>query len=194
VPCFFSSHPNWDHPHTRRRACRPPILVPGGGTHSLAGEGVGVPIRTRGQTLWFSRPYMYFLDLSKVYTVQSGTGGRGEGGWSQKQRERHGCSFISFQSSFYLLRTENTCSIAGPHPVFLTALAFCASHLILIVKCTKLICSYNDTTKNFVFSVVSCHHSSSCSCSALNAAHSYSVYALSCSYCAVSTAHLDLAI
>ncbi len=25
-----------------------------GGTHSLAGEGVGAPIRTRGQTLWYS--------------------------------------------------------------------------------------------------------------------------------------------
>ncbi len=30
-------------------------MDPGGGTHSLAGEGVGGPVRTRGQTLWYSR-------------------------------------------------------------------------------------------------------------------------------------------
>ncbi len=53
------------------------------------------------------------------------------------------------------MRIENTCSIAGPHPVFLTALAFCAAHLIPTVKCRKLICSYNDTTKTLVLSVQS---------------------------------------
>jgi hypothetical protein len=38
---FFSSRPNWDpQPLTPRRVC--PSLA-----HSLAGEGVGVPIRTR---------------------------------------------------------------------------------------------------------------------------------------------------
>ncbi len=34
----------------------PPPLVPRGGTHSLGERGWGgVPIRTRGQTLWYSR-------------------------------------------------------------------------------------------------------------------------------------------
>jgi hypothetical protein len=34
--------------------CVPLPLVPGGGTHSLSGEGVGwVLIRTRGQILWY---------------------------------------------------------------------------------------------------------------------------------------------
>ncbi len=53
VLSFFSSRPNWD-PHilTRRRVCPPLPLVGGGGSR----EGVGgVPIRTRGQTLWYSR-------------------------------------------------------------------------------------------------------------------------------------------
>ncbi len=40
---FFSS-PNWDSPSPSPAGeCVPPPLVPGG-THSLAGEGVGVPI------------------------------------------------------------------------------------------------------------------------------------------------------
>ncbi len=34
--------------------CAPPSWFKGG-THSFVGEGVGVPIRTRGQTLWYSR-------------------------------------------------------------------------------------------------------------------------------------------
>jgi hypothetical protein len=42
-------------PLTRKRVC-PLALWLRGGTHSLAGEGVGeVPIRTRGPTLWYSR-------------------------------------------------------------------------------------------------------------------------------------------
>ncbi len=48
---LFSSRPNWDpHPLTRKQASVSLPLVPGG-THSLVGEGVGVPIRMRGQTL-----------------------------------------------------------------------------------------------------------------------------------------------
>ncbi len=34
-----------------------PPLGPRGETHSLAGEGVGDPILTKGQTLWYSRVY-----------------------------------------------------------------------------------------------------------------------------------------
>ncbi len=37
-----------------------PPLVQGGGTHSLAGEGVGVPIRARGA---LGMLYMYFVGL-----------------------------------------------------------------------------------------------------------------------------------
>jgi hypothetical protein len=40
-------------PLTRRRMCTPPLWFRG--AQSLGGEGVGVPIRTRGQTLWHSR-------------------------------------------------------------------------------------------------------------------------------------------
>jgi hypothetical protein len=49
--CFFS-RPNWDpHPLPRKRVCPLPHWFQGeGGAHS---EGV-VPIRTRGQTLWYS--------------------------------------------------------------------------------------------------------------------------------------------
>jgi hypothetical protein len=36
--------------HPPSRVCPPPLWFRGGGTHSLA--GYGVPIRTRGQTLW----------------------------------------------------------------------------------------------------------------------------------------------
>ena len=43
------------HPPIRRRVCYPPPPppVPEGGALSLAGEGVAVPIRKRGQTLWY---------------------------------------------------------------------------------------------------------------------------------------------
>jgi hypothetical protein len=33
----------------------------GGSTHSVGGEGVGGPIPTRGQTLLYSRYYLYFV-------------------------------------------------------------------------------------------------------------------------------------
>ncbi len=50
------------HPLTRRRVC-PPF---GSGGHTLAceigvGEGGVVPIRSRGQTLWYSRYGLYFV-------------------------------------------------------------------------------------------------------------------------------------
>jgi hypothetical protein len=53
---FFSSRPNWD-----------PITFGsgGGGAHSPAGEGVGreVPVRTRGQTMWYSSVCRYTFTL-----------------------------------------------------------------------------------------------------------------------------------
>jgi hypothetical protein len=55
VLSFFSSRRNWDSPppHSRRRVCPPPF---GGGEGTLAcGRGVGgVPIPTKGHTLWCS--------------------------------------------------------------------------------------------------------------------------------------------
>jgi hypothetical protein len=49
VLSFFSSRRNWNSPLTRRRVCPPPLWYwGGGGAHSLA----GVPISTRGHTLW----------------------------------------------------------------------------------------------------------------------------------------------
>jgi hypothetical protein len=64
VLSFFSSRPNWDPPPSPAGDC-PPLWFRDGVhsdtndvdvTHSLAGEGFGcgVPIRTRGQTLWYS--------------------------------------------------------------------------------------------------------------------------------------------
>jgi hypothetical protein len=50
------------HPLTRRRVCSPLLWFRGGGYTLAAGEGVGgVPIQTRGQTLWYSRylPVVY---------------------------------------------------------------------------------------------------------------------------------------
>jgi hypothetical protein len=49
---FFSSRPNWGPPNPSTVGERvPPSLVQGRGTHSLAGEGLGVPIWTMGQKL-----------------------------------------------------------------------------------------------------------------------------------------------
>jgi hypothetical protein len=45
---FFSSRPNWDTSLTCRRVCPPLVL---GGGHIRLREGVGVPVRTRGQIL-----------------------------------------------------------------------------------------------------------------------------------------------
>jgi hypothetical protein len=57
---FFFSRPNSGlGPPTPSPAseCVPPLLVSGSGVSpSRAGEGVGIPIRTRGQTQWYSRP------------------------------------------------------------------------------------------------------------------------------------------
>jgi hypothetical protein len=70
VLSFLSSRPNWDPPTPSHagESVSPPV-VPGGRTHSIAGEGMHgwVPIPTRGQTLWFSRyiiQYMYFVIVS----------------------------------------------------------------------------------------------------------------------------------
>jgi hypothetical protein len=55
VLSFFSSRPNWDPPPPHALASAYPCvtlppLVPGGGGGGKGGGGV--PIRTRGQTLW----------------------------------------------------------------------------------------------------------------------------------------------
>jgi hypothetical protein len=48
VLSFFGSRLGLSHPLTRRRVCPPPPLVPGGGAHSLAREGVGESQFRRG--------------------------------------------------------------------------------------------------------------------------------------------------
>ncbi len=57
---FLQSSESGPPPHPLRRVCPLPLWFRGGGIHSLAGEGQGVPIQTRGQTLWYSR-YIYVL-------------------------------------------------------------------------------------------------------------------------------------
>ncbi len=75
---FFSSSPNWDSPSPAGE-CVLPSFGLGGDTNSLRemGWGGGVPIQTRGQTLWYSRYlpviYMYALCVhrhggGKLYT------------------------------------------------------------------------------------------------------------------------------
>jgi len=62
---FFSSRLNWDPP-TRKRVCPRP-LVPGGGTHSLAGGGE-VPISDEGQILYGTLGlYLHFPALSPCF-------------------------------------------------------------------------------------------------------------------------------
>jgi hypothetical protein len=54
VLSFFSSRPNWDSPNPSPAGeCVPPFGS--GGTPSRGERGWGVPIPTRGQTLWYSR-------------------------------------------------------------------------------------------------------------------------------------------
>ncbi len=49
VLSFFSSRRNWDSPNPSPAGeCDPPPLIPGGGAHSLAREGVGVSQFQRG--------------------------------------------------------------------------------------------------------------------------------------------------
>jgi hypothetical protein len=58
---FFSSRPNWDSPTpSHGRGCTSTPFGSGGGHICLRERGVGVPIRTRGHILWYSR-YIYTL-------------------------------------------------------------------------------------------------------------------------------------
>jgi hypothetical protein len=60
---FFSSRPNGDPPTPSTAGeCVPLPLIPGGNTIPRE-RGGGVPIRTRGQTLWYSRYLCTFLPL-----------------------------------------------------------------------------------------------------------------------------------
>ncbi len=60
---FFSSRPNWDFltPLPAGEHVPPPLVVGGGGYTLVAGEGVGYPVSTNGQTLWYSRYILYAL-------------------------------------------------------------------------------------------------------------------------------------
>ncbi len=56
VPGFLSSRPSWvPHPLTSKRMLPPPIWVQVGGHTRLREMGQGEPIRTKRQTLWYSR-------------------------------------------------------------------------------------------------------------------------------------------
>jgi hypothetical protein len=55
VPGFLSSRPNWfPRPLSRKRMLSPLPLVPRGGHTCLQERGRGEPIRTKGQSLWYS--------------------------------------------------------------------------------------------------------------------------------------------
>jgi len=60
---MLSIRHNWDSPTpSPAGVCAPRgPLVPGGGTLAGGRGGGGVPIRTRGQTLWYSRYRIYLL-------------------------------------------------------------------------------------------------------------------------------------
>ncbi len=77
VLSFFSSRRNWDSPTLSPTGeCAPPPLVPEGvGAHSLAEEGGGgVPILTRGHTLWYSIQYtVYVYFVSQVVQMTTKT-------------------------------------------------------------------------------------------------------------------------
>jgi hypothetical protein len=47
-----------------------PLLGPRGETHSLAGEGLGNPIPTMGQTLWYSRCTLIHLLVQYIMLIQ----------------------------------------------------------------------------------------------------------------------------
>jgi hypothetical protein len=51
---LFSSRPNWDHPPPHLKASVSPPFGSGGRHTRLRKRGWGVPIQTRGQTLWYS--------------------------------------------------------------------------------------------------------------------------------------------
>jgi hypothetical protein len=78
VLSYFAGRPNWDS-LTRRRVCSPLLWLGGGGggSHSLAGEGV--PIRTRGKTLW--TPGIQYTVLCALWDTNINYfGGEGGGG------------------------------------------------------------------------------------------------------------------
>ncbi len=76
---FVSSRPNWNPPSPYPQASVPPPLFGSNeGTHSLTGECVGgVPIRTRGKTLWYSRYICTVLcgTMSSLWWEGGGEGG-----------------------------------------------------------------------------------------------------------------------
>jgi hypothetical protein len=89
VLCFFSSRRYWDSPNPSPAGeCAPPPLVPGGGAHSLAREGVGrVPIPTRGITLWYSLYSVYVL-CGTVLAKKKGSARKREREWKKERKEK----------------------------------------------------------------------------------------------------------
>jgi hypothetical protein len=76
VQSFLSSRPNWDSPtssHAGYLECTPSPL--GSGGHTRLGEGVGVPIPTRGQSdCMAGRQKYYYLIVSLHKPVTPYTG------------------------------------------------------------------------------------------------------------------------
>jgi hypothetical protein len=56
-------------PHKQASVYPPPLLVPGGGHTRLRERGWGVPIRTRGQTLWYSRYTVLWVYIYEYISV-----------------------------------------------------------------------------------------------------------------------------
>jgi hypothetical protein len=75
VLCFFSSRPNCDSPTPSHagECAPPPLLFRGRDTLACGRGGKGSPIRTRGQTLWYSR-CMFFVASSQLFLAEHSQG------------------------------------------------------------------------------------------------------------------------
>jgi hypothetical protein len=126
---FFFSRMNWDPPPPSPAGeCVPPFgSGGGGGAHSLAGEGGGVPIRTRGQTLWYSRyTCTLWAEIKAIYSwcylgsilfvtyfmlervgekepIELGGGGGGRGGRMSEISAVYDQSWLNFSASYVII-------------------------------------------------------------------------------------------
>ncbi len=58
---FFPSSLNWNSPNPHPQASVSPTFGSGGGTHSLAGEGLGSPNSDEGTDTVVLKVHMYFV-------------------------------------------------------------------------------------------------------------------------------------
>jgi hypothetical protein len=117
---LFSSRRYWDSP-TPSPACEC-VLLPfgggGGGYSRLGGEGVGVPIPTRGQTL------LYFRYICTVLCGLSGKFYHGPG----KQCSTHFSNFITWAGSWEAVATATEELMA--FPAYVSEKTLLANHLL----------------------------------------------------------------